>query len=125
MHSFSPAQQGEIRRFADLLGVDAFASADASYNFEFERLGTFTIQPAAHDRVVASLSRTVAFPSAAISEKCLALAGVDPLDGTILHAGRSADGAFIIAADLPGLGVSASDLDGVLARLARLFEDLE
>lgn len=124
MMIFTPIQQSEIRRFADLLGVDALAASDASFNFEFERLGQLTIQPGEHERAIVSLSRKVAFPSSGLVEKALRTSGVDPVDGSMMHAGLSDDGDLILSCDLPASGLSASDLDAALNKLAHAFEGI-
>lgn len=121
---FTPTQQGEIRRFADLLGVDALAASDASFNFEFERLGHLTIQPGDSDRAIVSLARRVSFPTPVVLERALRTSGIDPTDGSMLHAGLSDDGDLILSCDLPATGLSVSDLDGALSKLAHAFEGI-
>lgn len=124
MFTFTPTQQGEIRRFAALLGVDALAASDASFSFEFERLGQLTIQPADQDRAIISLSRRIAFPSTAMLETALHRAGLDPIEGFMMHASLSDDGDLIFSRDLPASGLSSAELDTALTQLARVFEGI-
>lgn len=125
MLSFTPVQQGEIRRFADTLGVDAIAAADGSFNFEFERLGRLTLQPGAGDRLMASLSRKISFASSATMIDWLSAARIDPMDGSMIHAGLSGEDDFVLVLDLPASGVSAADLDVALTRLAQAIKEIE
>lgn len=97
MASFSTMATLVIESFAANMGVKAEIAADQSYGFAFARSGRLSIVPSEHGgRVIICLERVPYRADAALQRRLFDLAGFDPANGVMIHAGMAPDGAYCI-----------------------------